>query len=92
MNNKDLLKAIIDCNRIDLIYNSHIKYIGNNIEFFFSSKVFSKEQLNYLLTIMTSCLSACLTAWVKNGGYESSKQLYERLKDCFKTLSNIYNS
>lgn len=92
MNNKDLLQAIIDCNRIDFIYNSHIKYIGNNIKFFFSNTVLSKKQLNYLLITMTSCISASLTAWVKNGAYESAEQLYKRLSNCFKTLSNIYNS
>ncbi len=91
MNNKDLLHAIIASNRMDLIYNSHIKYIGNNIELFFLDIALSKQQLNYLLMTMTYCVSACLTAWLKNGAYETAEQLYDRLSNCFEILSNIYN-
>lgn len=91
MNNKTLLKAIIDCNRMDLLYNSHAKYIGNNVEFFFPNLSIPQEQLNYLLITMTACVSSCLTAWFKNGAYETAEQLQNRLGDCFKTLSNIFN-
>lgn len=91
MNNKTLLKAIIECNRMDLLYNSHAKYIGNNVEFFFPNLSIPHEQLNYLLITMTACVSACLSAWIKNGAYETAEQLQSRLSDCFKTLSNIFN-
>lgn len=91
MNNKTLLKVIVDCNRMDFLYNSHSKYLGNNIEFFFPNLSISKEQMNYLLMTMTSCTSACLVAWIKNGAYENAEQLQNRLSDCFKTICNIFN-
>ncbi len=91
MDNKNLLKAIIDCNRMDFLYNSHAKFIGKNIDFFFPNESIPKEQLNYLLMTMTACTSACLSAWFKNGAYETAEQLQDRLCNCFNTLSNIFS-
>lgn len=92
MNNKILLKAIVDSNRIDLLYESHSKYIGNNLNYFFPGLSINKEQTNYLLMTMTSCISACLTAWIKNGAYESAEQLQNKLFNCFSILSNLFKS
>lgn len=92
MNNKDLLKAIVDCNRMDFLYNSHSKYISNNMEIFFPNLSTSKEQLDYLLVTMTACISAYLSVWLKNGAFETAEQLYDRLSNCFKTLCDIYIS
>lgn len=90
MDNKTLLKAIVDCNRTDILYGSHAKYIGTNADFFFHDLSMPKEQLNYLLTTMTACIAACLNAWLKNGAYETAEQLQNRLSDCFKALSDIF--
>lgn len=92
MNNKALLKTIIDCNRLDLLYNSHTKYIGSNINYFFYNILLKEEKTNYLLMTMTSCISASLCAWIKNGAYESSDQVQKQLFNCFKTLSNIFDN
>lgn len=89
MENKTLLQAIADCNRMDLLYDSHVKYIGNNEKIFFDLSV-PREQMNYLFMTMTACTSACLGAWLKNGAYETAEQLQDRLGDCFKTLCGIF--
>lgn len=91
MDNKTLLKAIVDCNRIDFLYNSHAKYIGTNVVYFFPNLSIPDEQLTYLLMTMTACTSACLSAWIKNGGFETAEQLQNKLSNCFKTLSTIFN-
>ncbi len=91
MDNKTLLKAIVDCNRIDFLYNSHAKYIGNNMVYFFPNLSIPDEQLTYMLMIMTACTSACLSAWIKNGRFETAEQLQNKLSNCFKTLSTIFN-
>lgn len=92
MNNKTLLKAIVDSNRIDLLYDAHNKYIRKNLDFFFSGISIDDEHANYLLMTMTSCISAFLTAWIKNGSHESAKQLQNQLFKCFSTLSNNFNN
>lgn len=91
MDNKTLLKAIVDCNRIDLLYESHTKYIGNNAFYFFPNLSLSDERLNYLLMTMTACIAAFLCAWIKNGARETAEQLQNNLRNCFKTLSSVFN-
>ncbi len=90
MDNKTLLQAIVDCNRVDFLYNSHAKYIGNNVDFFFPNLSIPKEQLNYLLMTMTACTSACLSAWLKNGAHQTAEQLQNILCNCFETLYSIF--
>lgn len=90
MNNKTLLKAIVDCNRMDILYNAHSKYLGKNMDFFFPDLHVSEEQTTYLMMTMTACTSACLVAWLKNGGYENAERLQNRLKNCFETLNGIF--
>lgn len=91
MNNIDLLKAIVESNRMDFLYNPHTKYISNNIEFFFPKLSISEIQLDYLLMTMTSCISGCLRAWLKNGANETAENLYNRLSNSFKILYNIFS-
>ncbi len=90
MENKSLLKAIADCNRMDFIYNAHVKYLGENIDFFFPSIQTDKTQITYLMTTMTACTSAFLTAWLKNGEKETAEQLQNKLKNCFALLYAVY--
>lgn len=90
MNNKTLLKAIVDCNRMDFLFNAHLKYLGNNVDFFFPNLSMSKEQFNYLLMTTTFCTASCLVAWIRNGAYETAEQLQSRLGNCLKTIYNIF--
>lgn len=90
MENKSLLNAIADCNRMDFIYNAHVRYLGENIDFFFRSVQTDKNQVTYLMTTMTACTSAFLTAWLKNGEKETAEQLQNRLKNCFALLYAVY--
>ncbi len=90
MNNKSLLSALINCERMDILYNSHLKYISKNINYFFPNSSIDKEQMNYLMITMTSLISSCLTAWLKNGSYETAEQIQTRLKNSLKILSNIF--
>lgn len=91
MDNKTLLKAIVDCNRIDFLYNSHAKYLGADVGVFFPNENMNKERMTYLMTTMTACTAAFLVSWLKNGSRESAEELKNRLKDCFSVLCKIYN-
>lgn len=90
MNNKSLLSALLNCNRMDILYYSHLKYISKNINYFFPNSSINKEQTNYLILTMTSLISSFLTAWLKNGSYETAEQIQTRLKNSLKILSNIF--
>lgn len=90
MDNKVLLKAVVDCNRTDFLYNTHLKYLGASKEFFFPDADIGAEQMTYLMSTMTACTSACLTAWLKNGAKESAEELRSRLQECFTVFYSIF--
>ncbi len=90
MEHKALLKAVVDSNRMDFLYNTHLKYLGASKAFFFPNADIDDEQMTYLMTTMTVCTSAFLTAWLKNGAKESAEQLQGRLKECVKILYEVF--
>ncbi len=90
MENKTLLKAIVDSNRMDFIFRAHMKYLTPSKEDFFRESEMDEVQTAYLMTILTACTSAVLTAWLENGGKETAEQLQIRIKGCFKTLGKIF--
>lgn len=90
MQNKSLLKAVVDCNRTDLIFRAHVKYLAPRNEEFFGKNKSDEKQTVYLMATLTACTSAFLTAWLTTGSDESAEQLQLRLKECFKTLGEIF--
>lgn len=90
MENKTLLKAIVDSNRMDFIFRAHMKYLVPSKEDFFSESEMDEVQTAYLMTMLTACTSAVLTAWLENGSRETAEQLQIRIKGCFKTLGKIF--
>lgn len=91
MENRELLEAIADCNRLDILYDSHLKYLGADIELFFPNIRMDEAQTSYLMRTMTACIAASLTAWLENGASESAEQLQEKMKTCFSVLAGIYS-
>lgn len=90
MENKALLKAIVDSNRMDFLFQAHMKYLSPLKETFFYGSEMDESQTAYLMMTLTSCTAAFLTAWLANGAVESAEQLQCRLKDCFQTLGKIF--
>lgn len=90
MKNKTLLKAIVDSNRMDFIFRAHMKYLTPSKEDFFRDSEMDEVQTTYLMTILTACTSAVLTAWLANGGKETAEQLQFRIKECFRTLGKVF--
>lgn len=90
MKNKVLLKAIVDSNRMDFIYRAHMKYLTPAKEDFFRESSLDEVQTTYLMTMLTACTSAVLTAWLANGAKENEKELQMRIKHCFQTLGKIF--
>lgn len=88
--NEKLLQAIVDSNRQDILYQSHVKYLAPFVSGFFKGIQEDDEQTTYLMTTLTACVSALMIAWLKNGGKESAEQLHERMKNCFKSLGEMF--
>ncbi len=91
MENKVLLKAIVECNRIDFIFRSHIKYLSPVKDVFFSGIDMDETQTSYLMTTLTACTAATLISWLSNGGQETAEQIQIRIKDCFRIIGKIFD-
>ena len=70
-----LLKAIVECNRMDFIYNAHMKYLTPHKEIFFPNSTINDIQAEYLMRTLTSCIAAFLISWVKCGEKENEDEL-----------------
>lgn len=90
MENKALLKAIVDSGRTEFLHEAHMKYLAPNDTFFPGTETMDPVQVQYLMTTLTSCLGAFLSAWIKNGGQETAEQLQKRIKICFQMLGQIF--
>lgn len=90
MEHQTLLKAIVDSDRMDFIFRAHMKYLAPAKERFFQSADMEDAQLTYLMTMLTACTSAFLTAWLANGAVETAEQLQQRIKACFRTLGRVF--
>ncbi|MGM9530604.1 hypothetical protein [Intestinibacter sp.] len=91
MEHKTLLKAIVDSNRMDLLYNAHKKYLLPSKDIFFTNEQLNSFESEYLVATLTSCISAYLTTWIKHGCKEDSQTLFIQLKKCFSILGNMFD-
>lgn len=88
MENKTLLTAIVQSNRIDFLHNAHKKFFSLGQDYFFPN--LNKEELNYITTTLTACTCAFIISWIQNGSKETPKELQSKLKLCYKTLGKIF--
>ena len=90
MENKALLKAIVESGRTEFLHAAHMKYLAPNDTFFPGTETMDPVQVEYLMSTLTSCIAAFLSVWIKNGGQETAEQLQKRIKICFKMLGQIF--
>lgn len=88
MENKTLLTAIIESNRIDFLENAHKKFFKLGHNQFFPN--LNQVELDYMTTTLTACTCAFINSWIKNGGKETPNELQSKLKICFKSLGKIF--
>lgn len=90
MEHRTLLKAIVDAGQTEILCRAHRKYLTKNDLFFPGIETMDEVQVEYLMSALTACTAAFLSAWVRNGGKETAEQLQEHLKVCFRMMGNIY--
>ena len=88
--NRVLLKAIVDSGRMDILLEAHQKHLSSVADGFLRNEGQDEAQAAYLMTTLTACMAAFLTAWIKNGAAEDAQQLQVRLKACFRALGDIF--
>lgn len=88
MENKVLLSAIVESNRIDLLHNAHKKFFELRRNCFFPN--LKNDELLYMTNTLTACTCAFITSWIQNGSKETPKELQSKLKSCFNSLGKIF--
>ena len=88
MQNKTLLSAIVDSNRIDFLQNAHTKFLTSKSANFFLKP--TSSELTYTTSAITACTCAFIVTWFKNGAKENPQELQMELKKCFNHLGKIF--
>lgn len=90
MENKTLLKAVVDSGRMEFLHQAHMKYLPPNEAFFPGAEGMDGIQLEYMMATLTACITAFLRVWISDGGRETAGQMQERVKVCFRMLGGIF--
>lgn len=86
MDNRVLLQAIVESRQNALLEDAHRRYVLPHSP---ALQAAAPEDARYLSAMLTACLCAFLSAWLRGGGQESPEALYDRLRQCFCTLSTL---
>lgn len=90
LENKVLLKAIVDSGRTEFLQQAHMKYLAPNPTFFPGAEIMEPIQIEYLMATLTSCIAAFLSTWIKTGSTETAQQLQGHIKACFRMLGQMF--
>ena len=84
MEHSELLETIINSGHIEIIYQSHLKFIDVLSKNLIDTKGISKIETEYMLNVLTYIMIGVLITWVKNGKKESVEELYNIIKKTTK--------
>jgi len=91
MDNEVLLDVLVKSEHMELLSKSH----HNMLDILSSHSSFPKsinsETIDYLNSITTASLISVMSVWVLHGKKESAEEIYQKLKLCFDTLSQLYD-
>ncbi len=89
VNHSDILKLLIDINRQDIIYESHIKNAEILEKTYGKLDKLSEKDARYFMAIRTGATISILKAWLDQGAKETADELIEILK---KQLGFLFDS
>lgn len=74
-NNSDILEAVVNCGRIDIIKKSFESHSEKMVPILESE--FDEVELEYIQTGVASLVTGLLTVWIRRGKKETPVQLFE---------------
>ena len=75
MDHSELLEALSDANRTDIISDCHLKHSGLITAAFFPQMDLESEEYVYFISVRTGILTSILTAWIKTGKHKTPEEL-----------------
>ena len=76
-----VIEAIVESNRIEILYESHIRTANELKEFLYRNSDMDEMHAEYNTIMLTTMLAGVFTIWVKRGKKETARELYEVLCD-----------
>ena len=89
LKHEKLLEAIVECNRLDIIIESHRKTKDKIKNFFFLNIEMDTTQTDYLIVVLTALMSGILAEWVRNGRKENTLQLYNQVRNSIRLIHHM---
>lgn len=82
----DLLDALVDCNRIDIMSSVFMKHTDEIKEILVPNANLSPKELDYFVSTATGAILGVFLSWTKRGKKENSDELIYLLKKSIKTV------
>lgn len=86
-----LIEILTRGNRVDILYETHMKYIEYFYKFNFGTMLLTPEEEKYVAGILSSMLCSFITTWCREGKKESAEQLHQRIQRSVEVLSYMYS-
>lgn len=86
-----LVEILTKGNRVDILYDTHMKYIAYFYKFNLGKLPLSPEEEKYVAGMLSSMLCSFITTWCREGKKESAEQLHQRIQKCVKVLGIMYS-
>ena len=75
MEHSDLLQALYDANRTDIISDCHLRNSNLITPVFYPQMNMESEEYVYFISVRTGILTSVLTAWVRTGRHRTPEEL-----------------
>lgn len=90
IDNRDMLSALIDNARVDILYTVHMQYMDEIIALFLPLDQFDPIQKEYLAGLLASILPAVFQVWIKHPQYQS-EEVFEQLRNSLGLLKSLFD-
>ena len=77
MDHSELLEALANANRTDIVYDCHLRHSDQITAAFFPQVDTTSEDYVYFISVRTGIMTSILLAWIKTGRNKSPEELVE---------------
>jgi len=86
-NHTDILEAVVNCGRLDIVKKSFDAHSNKLIPFLESE--FDDVEIDYINTATTSLITSLLSVWIRRGKKETPVQLFELYRKFYSMTRNL---
>lgn len=88
LKHRTLIEAVSRSNRIDLLYNAHLKYSDSIKGAIFRNQSEAASQMKYILSFLTSAVISVIMTMQTDRSADSPEEIYEHCKSSIQFLNN----